>query len=79
MIKAKLNKIILISVIFLIASINISFSALITPKAKPKEFQNKPLLPKKNIKSKIIPPKKKIIIKKKEIINQVEKTNKNKS
>ena len=47
MIKAKLNKIILISVIFLIASINISFSALITPKAKPKEFQNKPLLPKK--------------------------------
>jgi len=46
---------------------------LITPKAKPKEFQNKPLLPKKNIKSKIIPPKKKIIIKKKEIINQVDK------
>jgi len=79
MIKAKLNKIILISVIFLIASINISFSALITPKAKPQEFQSKPLLPKKDIKSKIIPPKKKIIIKKKEIINQVEKTNKNKS
>jgi len=51
MIKAKLNKIILISVIFLIASINISFSALITPKAKPQEFQSKPLLPKKDIKS----------------------------